>query len=183
MENRTIAAPDSPRERAQRYPAGPGGPEEYKRSTRSPAAARSAAGGDAPHSTPVIRRMAKWCDSGSVDVAAAPEYLSSMRSPETDPFSGSTRLLLVFAADESTSEFLEVRQQIDARSGELSDRDMIAIVAFSDREEATILHAAGREVPTGTIPPAQYSSYLRDLEYFMSYNDNKMELNGPNIRK
>ena len=36
---------------------------------------------------------------------------------------------------------------------------------------------------TGTIPPAQYSDYLRDLEFFMSYNDNEMELNGPNIRK
>jgi len=48
-------------------------------------------------------------------------------SPDTDPFSGSIRLLLVFAAHESTAEFLEVRQQIDARSGELSDRDMIVI--------------------------------------------------------
>jgi len=36
---------------------------------------------------------------------------------------------------------------------------------------------------TGTIPPKQYSDYLRDLEFFMSYNDNEMELNGPNIRK
>jgi sulfur-oxidizing protein SoxA len=36
---------------------------------------------------------------------------------------------------------------------------------------------------TGTIPPAQYSDYLRDLEFFMSYNDNGLELNGPNIRK
>jgi len=36
---------------------------------------------------------------------------------------------------------------------------------------------------TGTIPPAQYSDYLRDLEFFMSYNDNELELNGPNTRK
>jgi len=36
---------------------------------------------------------------------------------------------------------------------------------------------------TGTIPPKQYSDYLRDLEFFMSYNDNGLELNGPNIRK
>jgi sulfur-oxidizing protein SoxA len=36
---------------------------------------------------------------------------------------------------------------------------------------------------TGTIPPAQYSPYLRDLEFFMSYNDNGLELNGPNTRK
>ncbi|MGM0517108.1 MAG: sulfur oxidation c-type cytochrome SoxA [Pseudomonadota bacterium] len=36
---------------------------------------------------------------------------------------------------------------------------------------------------TGAIPPAQYSEYLRDLEFFMSYVDNGLELNGPNTRK
>lgn len=36
---------------------------------------------------------------------------------------------------------------------------------------------------TGAIPPEQYSDYLRDLEFFMSYNDNELELNGPAIRK
>ena len=50
---KSVAALDSPRKGAKRYPAGPagfGGSEEYKRSTRSPAAARSAAAGDAPRS-------------------------------------------------------------------------------------------------------------------------------------
>ncbi|HER34066.1 MAG: sulfur oxidation c-type cytochrome SoxA [Halothiobacillaceae bacterium] len=36
---------------------------------------------------------------------------------------------------------------------------------------------------TGTIPPDQYSEYARNLEFFMSFNDNGLELNGPNIRK
>ena len=87
-----------------------------------PAALGEAQGGDAPRSIPAVRKVVRWCHSGSFDVAAAPEYLSKMRSsPETDPFSGSTRLVLVFATHESTTEFVEVRHQIDARSGELSD--------------------------------------------------------------
>ena len=83
------------------------------------------------------------------------EYLSRMRSAlETDPFSGSTRLLLVFAMKESMTQFLEMRGQIDARSGDLSDRDMIVMAALADDDHTILLHSAGREVPRRSVPRA-----------------------------
>lgn len=75
-------------------------------------------------------------------------------APEANPFTGSTRLVLVFATSEAMAEFLDIREQIDARSVELSDRDMIVIAALADDDRVQLLHSAGREVANRTVPRA-----------------------------